>query len=134
MSGAGSANIGTGRKACRKRDAVDMRVITNHEKSWKVLRTRHPKPETHNTKIALRGAKNVAEGSKIEPKWTKMEPLRVPGGGLLDTVGGLGGSLGTLGSSLGALWGPGRFFTPILEHFWLHFGPQNGAKNVPKSV
>ena len=56
-----------------------------------------------------------------------------PRGGLLDTLGGLGGSLGTLGSSLGALWGPGWPFTPILEHFWLHFGRPNGAKKCQKT-
>ncbi len=87
----------------------------NHENTCKVPRTRHPKPETHNTKIALRGAKNVPQGSKMEPKGTKMEPLRVPGGGFWNfwTPWAALEALGTLGHpwplgaplGLGVLWG-----------------------------
>ena len=101
----------------------------NHENTCKVPRTRHPKPETHNTKIALRGAKNVPQGSKMEPKWTKMEPLRVPGGAFWTPWAALGAPWTPLGAPLGPPWGPGWF----LHRFWSIFGSILGAKMVPKS-
>ena len=77
----------------------------------------------------------MAEGSKIEPKWTKMEPNEVNYYVMLGAwvcyawhLGRPWGLFGHPWDSLGALWGPGWPFTPILEHFWLHFGKQNGAK------
>ena len=87
----------------------------NGEMSENVYLSTAPRREANSR--GCRGTKMVQNGAPEGPR-----------GGLLDTLGGLGGSLGTLGSSLGALWGPGWLFTPILEHFWLHFGRPNGAE------